>query len=81
LGGVAKGSGDHVGPFESRVVGVGPQVGYIFPLGNSQGYLNLKAYEEFDYHDRAHGYNAWLTFSISPSTQTTPASASPRMMR
>ena len=60
------GSGDHVGPFKSRVVGVGPQVGYIFPLGNYQGYLNLKGYGEFDAHDRPSGYNAWLTFSISP---------------
>ncbi len=43
------GAGDHIGPFMSRVVGVGPQVGYIFPLGNYQGYLNLKGYGEFDY--------------------------------
>ena len=74
------GSGDRVGPFESRVIGVGPQVGYIFPLGASQGYVNLKAYGEFDAHDRPHGYNAWLTFSITPPTPATPASVSPRMM-
>ncbi len=73
------GSGDHVGPFMSRVVGVGPQAGYIFPLGNYQGYLNLKGYGEFDAHDRPHGYNAWLTFSISPPAPPAP-SASPRMM-
>src|SRR5580700_11343071 len=36
------GSCDHVGPFESRVIGVGPQIGHIFPLGSYQGYLNLK---------------------------------------
>ena len=47
------GSGDRVGPFKSRVIGVGPQIGYIFPLGNYQGYLNLKGYGEFDAHDRA----------------------------
>ena len=41
------GSGDRVGCFESRVVGIGPQFGYIFPLGTMRGYLNLKAYEEF----------------------------------
>jgi hypothetical protein len=46
-------------------VGVGPQIGYIFPLGNYQGYLNLKGYEEFDGHDRPSGCNAWLTLSIS----------------
>jgi hypothetical protein len=72
------GSGDRVGPFESRVVGIGPQIGYIFPLGNYQGYLNLKGYGEFDAHDRPSGYNAWLTFSISPPAPTPPSSASPR---
>jgi hypothetical protein len=72
------GSGDHVGPFKSRVIGVGPQVGYIFPLGNYQGYLNLKGYGEFDAHDRPSGYNAWLTFSLSPPAPP-PPSASPRM--
>jgi hypothetical protein len=72
------GSGDRVGPFESRVVGIGPQIGYIFPLGNYQGYLNLKGYGEFDAHDRPSGYNAWLTFSISPPAPTPPSSTSPR---
>ena len=28
------------GRFRSRVVGVGPQFGYLFPVGNMQGYLN-----------------------------------------
>ena len=73
------GSGDHVGPFESRVIGVGPQIGYIFPLGSYQGYLNLKGYGEFDAHDRPSGYNAWLTLSISPAAPTPPSSARPRM--
>jgi hypothetical protein len=75
------GSGDHVGPFESRVLGIGPQIGYIFPLGNYQGYLNLKGYGEFDAHDRPSGYNAWLTLSISPPAPTPPPSASHRMTR
>ena len=61
------GSGDRVGPFESRVIGVGPQVGYLFPIGDMQGYLNLKAYGEFDARNRASGVNAWLTFGISPA--------------
>jgi Putative MetA-pathway of phenol degradation len=59
----ASGSGDHIGPFESRVIGVGPQVGYIFPPGNYQRYLNLKGYGEFDAHDRPSGYLAWLTLT------------------
>ncbi len=35
-------------PFKSQVTGVGPQIGYIFPVAGMQGYLNLKAYGEFD---------------------------------
>lgn len=71
------GSGDRVGPFESRVIGLGPQIGYIFPLGNMQGYLNLKGYGEFDAHDRPSGYNVWLTFAISPAAPTPPPPKAP----
>ncbi len=34
-----------------------------------QGYVNLKGYGEFDGTHRPTGWNAWLTFSISPMTQ------------
>ena len=62
------GSGNRVGCFESRVFGIGPQVGYIFPLDSDyQGYLNLKGYWEFEADHRAEGGNVWLTFSISPA--------------
>ena len=62
------GAGDRVGCFESRVLGIGPQIGYIFPMGDHhRGYLNLKAYGEFDAAHRADGWNVWLTFAISPS--------------
>jgi hypothetical protein len=53
--------------FRSRVLGVGPQIGYLFPVGNMQGYLNLKGYGEFDAANRPSGWNTWLTFSISPA--------------
>ncbi len=56
-------------PFESRVVGIGPQIGYLFPVGNMQGYLNLKGYAEFDNANRPDGWNVWLTFVLSPSAQ------------
>ncbi|MGC1353307.1 MAG: transporter [Xanthobacteraceae bacterium] len=69
------GSGDHVGSFESGVIGVGPQMGVIVPLGQIQAYLNLKAYWEFDGHDRPSGWNTWLTLSFSPSAPTNPRSA------
>ena len=40
--------------------------GAMFPVGDMQGYLNLKGYGEFDAANRASGWNTWLTFSISP---------------
>jgi hypothetical protein len=41
------GSGDRVGCFESRVIGIGPQLGYIVPISHDyQGYFNLKGYRE-----------------------------------
>ena len=56
-----------LGGFRSRVLGVGPQIGYIFPIGNMHGYLNLKGYGEFDAANRPSGWNTWLTFAISPA--------------
>ena len=54
-------------PFKSRVSAIGPQIGYLFPVGNMQGYLNLKGYKEFDASNRPDGWNVWLTFAISPA--------------
>lgn len=61
------GSGATLGDFKSRVFGVGPQVGYIFPVGGMQGYLNLKGYWEFEAENRPEGWNIWLTFAVSPA--------------
>jgi hypothetical protein len=65
--GCDSGAGDRVGCFQSQVVGIGPQIGYIVPLGDMQGYINLKAYKEFAAEHRPDGWNAWLTFTISPA--------------
>ena len=62
-------------PFEFGVIGVGPQVGYVVPLGSIQAYVNVKAYWEFDGHDRPSGFNTWLTLSLSPSAPLNPRSA------
>jgi hypothetical protein len=59
-----------LGGFRSRVLGVGPQIGYLFPVGGMQGYLNFKAYGEFDAANRPSGWNTWLTFAISPVAPT-----------
>jgi hypothetical protein len=75
--GCDSGSGDRVGCFQSRVIGVGPQFGYLFPVGDKmQGYLNLKAYGEFDNANRPAGWNLWLTFNLSPAA-TPPTSSRP----
>jgi hypothetical protein len=71
------GSGDRVGCFESRVFGVGPQFGYIIPLGEWQGYFNLKGYKEFGAENRPEGWNVWLTFALSPAAEPPPLSRAP----
>ncbi|HET7493594.1 MAG TPA: transporter [Bradyrhizobium sp.] len=76
--GCDSGSGDRVGCFQSQVVGVGPQVGFIFPLADKlQGYLNFKAYGEFAGENRPTGWNAWVTFNISNAAPTPPTSTRP----
>ena len=59
------------GGFRSRVLGIGPQLGYIFPIGDNQAFLGLKGYGEFDAANRPSGWNTWLTFSISEAAPKT----------
>jgi hypothetical protein len=78
--GCDSGSGDRVGCFQSQVVGIGPQLGFIIPLSTTtQGYLNLKGYKEFAHDNRPDGWNTWVTFVISPAEQT-PSTAPRRMI-
>jgi hypothetical protein len=70
------GAGAKLGNFEGRVFGIGPQVGFIFPVGEGyQGYLNLKAYKDFAAENRPEGYTAWVTLAVSPAA---PASSQPK---
>jgi hypothetical protein len=64
-----------LGGFRSRAFGVGPQIGYNFPVGDMQGSLGLRGYGEFGAANRPSGWNAWLTFTISP---TAAAATAPR---
>ena len=76
--GCDSGSGDRVGCFQSQIAGIGPQVGFIIPLGDRmQGYLNLKSYWEFAAENRPSGWNTWLTFSLSSKTPEPPPAATP----
>jgi hypothetical protein len=74
------GSAPFLGPIESRVIGIGPQVGFIFPTGSVQTFLGLKGYAEFDGHDRPSGWNAWVTLSFSPTPAMSAAAASPPIL-
>nr|WP_235913652.1 transporter [Pseudoroseomonas coralli] len=60
------GEGARLGDFKSRVAGVGPQIGYMFRIGERiNAYLNVKAYGEFAAQNRPEGWNAWVTLSFS----------------
>ena len=61
------GSGATDGPFISRISAVGPEVGYLFPVGEMQGSLSLRGYWEFAAQNRSSGWNTWLAFSIAPT--------------
>lgn len=73
------GAAPFLGENLSRVAGIGPQIGFIFPAGSMQGYLNLKSYWEFAAENRASGWNAWVTLAFSPS-QPEPQNPSRRMI-
>jgi len=72
------GAGARLGDFKSRVVGVGPQIGFFIPFFDRQGYLNLRAYYEFGAENRLEGWNAFVTFSIESPEQKVPFVASIR---
>jgi hypothetical protein len=75
--GCDSGSGDRVGCFQSRVIGVGPQLGYIIPLGAMQAYINIKGYGEFDAQNRPHGWNTWLTVQLAPAAPSSEPPPAP----
>src|SRR5688572_27893337 len=74
-----RGSGGTLGDFKSRVDAIAPQIGYIFPVGGMQGYLNLKGYKEFGAEHRPEGWNMWLTFAISPAAPTPTPTRGPAL--
>jgi hypothetical protein len=65
------GAGASLGDFKSRVIGIGPQIGFFIPMAAYQGYLNLRAYYEFAAKNRMEGWNAFVSFSIEPSEART----------
>lgn len=63
------GVGAVLGDFKSRVAGVGPQLGFFLPMGDREGYLNLRAYYEFAAEHRLEGWSMFVTFSVEPPEQ------------
>jgi hypothetical protein len=71
------GSGDRVGCFQPQLFGIGPQNGFLFPVGDMQGYLNFKACGEFAAENRPAGRISWVTFAISPPAPGRPPTTKP----
>jgi hypothetical protein len=66
------GSGDRVGPFESSTIGLGGQLGYLFPVNEqTQGFLGFKGYADLATEDRLKGWSLWLTLNLSPAMPKT----------
>jgi hypothetical protein len=72
------GAGAKLGDFKGRVAGIGPQIGFMFPL--AQGYLNVKGYKDFAAENRPEGWTAWLTLLISPAAPE-PAVSKPMIRK
>jgi len=78
-------TGDHgpgavLGDFKGRAVGLGPQVGFLFPVGDLQGYLNVKGYADLETENRAKGWSTWVSFVLSPKAPE-PSPAKPMVRK
>lgn len=71
------GVGATLGPFKGMAVGVGPQVGFLFPVGDMQGYLNIKAYGDLETENRPKGWSTWVSFVLSPKAPEPSPTAKP----
>lgn len=60
------GPGADLGSFKSRVLGIGPQLGFFIPVADRQAYLGFRGYYEFDAENRPDGWTGWITLSFSP---------------
>ena len=70
------GAGARLGEFKGRVLGIGPQIGFIFPVTEGyQGYLNLRGFKDFAAENRPEGWTTWVTFAVSPEPPKPAATA------
>ena len=66
------GPGATLGGFRGMAVGIGPQIGFLFPVGNLQGYLNVKGYADLETDNRPKGWSTWVSFVLSPKAPEPP---------
>jgi hypothetical protein len=72
------GPGATLGAFEGSAIGIGPQIGFLFPVGDDyQGYVNVKGYKDVYTDNRPQGWSTWVTFSLSPKAPEAPSAATP----
>jgi hypothetical protein len=71
------GPGAKLGGFRGMAVGIGPQIGFLFPVGDYQGYLNLKGLADIEVQNRPQGWSTWVTFAVTPKAPEPPTSAKP----
>jgi len=71
------GGSARLGDFRSQVAGAGPQIGWSLQLGGIATDFNVRGYKEFAAQNRPEGWNAWLTFAISPKAPETAPAAIP----
>lgn len=71
------GLGATLGDFKGMAVGIGPQIGFLFPVGDMQGYLNVKGYADLDVENRPKGWSTWVSFVLSPRAPEPPPTARP----
>ncbi len=72
-----RGPGATLGGFRGMTVGIGPQVGFLFPVGEYQGYLNLKAFKDLEVENRPQGWSAFVTFALTPKAPEPPSTVKP----
>jgi hypothetical protein len=70
-----------LGTFRSRVLGIGPQMEYIFPIGKQPSVPGLEGIGEFDAANRPSGWNTGLMFAISEAAPTSTVTLTNRLMR
>jgi hypothetical protein len=58
------GRGDLAGAFKSRIVAVGPELGYMFATRAGEAYVNLRGYIECWADNRVQGRALYLTISL-----------------